>query len=520
MARNYRRAEVRTVVNGVPIQYPGVRAGAAQLSSRRASFVQIRTVLFVLGWILCGYAVAMLIPLVIELYNGSVNWRAFGAAASITLFSGGMLLGGAWTRGHLQFRAREGFLLTTLAWVAASVYGGLPFCLANIRLSFTDAFFETASALTTTGSTVIEGLDKLSKGILFWRALMQGIGGMGIIVLTVALLPFLRVGGMQLFRTESSDKYAKAHPRAAEVAMATLAAYLALTLLCTLAYWIFGMSLFDAICHAMPTISTAGFSNYDDSFAHFKSPALEWVAVPFMLAGSLPFTIYVSGVLGRWRDVRRDSQARWFIVVVLACVLAVAVWIWLKRGIPLMDSLRLSAFNIVSIITTTGFVSADFNQWGGFATLVFFMVMFVGGCTGSTAGGIKVMRWEILGQFAAQSIRRLVRRNAVMPIRYQGQVIDTDTIMSVTIFCFVYFMTFAFFSIAVAATGLDMITSMSSIAQAMANAGPGLGEIVGPAGNFKSLSDLAKWLISIAMILGRLEFMAVLVLFTRRFWRG
>lgn len=482
--------------------------------------VQVRAVLFILGLILAAFAAMMAIPLLFDLDHGHRDWAAFAKAGAITAFAGGLLIAGCWSGRRMRFTQREGFLLTAVAWFAASFFGGLPFVFSDLRLSLTDSFFETASGLTTTGSTVIENLGQRSKGILLWRAMLQGIGGMGIVVMAVALLPFLRVGGMQLFRSESSEKSDKPLPRAGQIAAATMLAYFALLLICSATYWAVGMSLFDAVTHAMPTVSTGGFANYDESFAWFKSPALEITATVFMTLSGLPLLIYVRMALGHWPDVRRDSQVFWFLAVIAAATLAIAAWLALAKNTPVGDALRLAAFNVVSVVTTTGFASADYNQWGGFPGIVFIMLMFIGGCTGSTSGAIKVMRFEILGRLGAEAVRKLVHPRGVFRMRYQGKPIGDDVIASVTIFCFVYFISFAALTAAVAATGLDFVTSLTGAAQAIGNIGPGLGEIIGPAGNFKPLPDTAKWLLALGMILGRLEFMAVLVLFTRRFWRG
>jgi trk system potassium uptake protein TrkH len=481
--------------------------------------IKVRPVLFLLGIILAGLAAAMLVPLLFDLDHGHRNWEAFAESAAITGFAAGLLIAGGWTRGKLRFTAREGFLLTAVSWAFFGLFGSVPLMLSELKLGFADAYFEAVSALTTTGSTVIEGLDNLSKGLLLWRAMMQGIGGMGIVVMAVALLPYLRVGGMQVFRAESSERSDKPLPRAAEIALATVTAYLVLVLICMATYWALGMSMFDAVCHAMTTISTAGFANYDASFGHFKIPALHWAATLFMLLGALPLLTYVRMAIGHWRDVW-TTQITWLLVAAAAFVLAVAAWLWLARAMTPDVALRLAAFNVVSILTTTGYASADFNGWGGFPGIIFVMAMFIGGCAGSTSGGIKVMRFEILGRLAASTIYRLVHRRGVYPVRYQGRPIGEDVVASVTLFCFVYFMSFALLSAALAATGLDFLTSITASAQAIGNIGPGLGELIGPAGNFKSLPEAAKWLSVAGMILGRLEFMAVLVLLTRRFWRG
>jgi trk system potassium uptake protein TrkH len=481
---------------------------------------QVRAVLFILGLILAAFATMMVIPLLFDLDHGHRNWAAFAAAGAITLFAGGLLAGGGSSGRHLKFTPREGFLLTTLAWLAAAIFGGLPFMFSELKLPFADAFFETATGLTTTGSTVIEKLNERSKGLLLWRSMLQGIGGMGIVVMAVALLPFLRVGGMQLFRTESSEKSDKPLPRVGQIAAATMVAYFALLLACIAVYWTIGMSLFDAVTHAMPTVSTGGFANYDESFAWFRNPGLEIASTIFMALGGLPLLIYVRMALGHWPDVWRDSQVLWFLVVIAVATLAIALWLAFVKDTPAGTALRLAAFNVVSVVTTTGFASADYNQWGGFPGIIFIMLMFIGGCAGSTAGAMKVMRFEILGRLGANTMRRLVHPRGVFRMTYQGKPLGNDVIMSVTIFCFVYFLSFAALTAAVAATGLDFVTSLTGAAQALGNIGPGLGEIIGPAGNYKPVPDLAKWLLAIGMIMGRLEFMAILVLFTRRFWRG
>jgi trk system potassium uptake protein TrkH len=482
--------------------------------------VQVRAVLFIVGLILTGFAATMLIPMGIDLDRGNGTWTAFAEAAAVTAFLGVLLAAGGYSGREMKFAAREGFLLTAVSWFAVSAAGGLPFCFSSLRTSFADAFFESASGLTTTGSTVFDRLAALSHGLLLWRAMLQALGGMGIVVMAVALLPFLRVGGMQLFRSESSEKSEKPLPRAGQIAAASMIAYFTLQIACFLVYWALGMSAFDAVIHGLPTISTGGFASYDAGFAVFKSAPLEWAATLFMTLGGLPLLIYVRLALAQWRDVRADTQVAWYLAVIVAAALAVAAWLVLHRGEPAGDALRLGFFNVVSVITTTGYASADYNQWGGFPGIIFIMLMFIGGCTGSTAGGMKVMRFEILGKLGADAIRRLVHRRRVWRISYQRRPVTEDIIMSVTIFCFVYFLSFAALSAAVAATGLDFVSSVTGAAQALGNIGPGLGEIIGPAGNYKSLADPAKWLLAIGMILGRLEFMAVLVLFTRRFWRG
>jgi trk system potassium uptake protein TrkH len=482
--------------------------------------VTLRAVGFIFGLILVAFAATMLVPLALDLVLERRESLAFAQSAGVTAFVGGLLALGSWPSQPLRLTARDGFLITAIAWLGAAVLGSLPFVLSQERLAMADAFFEAVSGLTATGSTVIVGLDKLPKALLLWRAMLQGIGGIGIIVMAVAVLPFLRVGGMQLFRSESSDRYDKPLPRAADIASATVLAYLVLMVLCAAAYWLLGMSPFDAITHAIPTVATGGFANYDQSFAFFASPALEWTATLFMFLGACPLVLYVWMALGSWREVQRNSQVRRFATVIAAASIAMAFWLWATRDTPPGEAVRLATFHVVSVITTTGFAAADYGQWGGFTAIIFLALMFIGGCTGSTAGGIKVMRFEILALLGTVTLRRLLQRHVVLRLSYQGHPVGPEIINSVTIFCFVYFVSFAALAAALAATGLDFATAISGSATSLGNVGPGLGGIIGPAGTFKPLPDSAKWLCAIGMLMGRLEFMAVLVLLTRRFWRG
>jgi trk system potassium uptake protein TrkH len=481
---------------------------------------QVRPVLFLLGLLLLGLALAMALPIAVDLADGNRNWRAFAAAMAVTVFAGGALLAATFERGKLRFGRREGFLITAIAWFVASAFGALPFAFADLGLSYAQAYFEAASGLTTSGSTVIDKLDTRPRGLLLWRAMLTGIGGAGIVVIAVALLPFLRVGGMQLFRAESSDKSEKVLSRASDIAVATLAAYLALAAICALVYWALGMSGFDAVTHAFTTVATGGFANYDDSFAAFKSPSIEWAATLFMALGGLPMVLYILLAMRRWRQAGADTQIRWFLAVIAFFTVAFTLWLVLERGMPFETALRQAAFNVVSIVTTTGYATADFGQWGSFPGIGFIALMFIGGCTGSTSGGIKVMRFEILGRLAVHTVAAMTERRAVRRMTYAGRPLEDDVVTSVTIFCFVYFLSFAGLAAALAATGLDFVTALTAAVAAVGNIGPGLGPIIGPAGNYATVNETALWLLSAGMILGRLEFMAAIVLFTTRFWRG
>jgi trk system potassium uptake protein len=480
-----------------------------------------RSVLYALGTFLSGIAVLMLLPALADHVTGHRNWTAFVAAAAVSGGVGGAMILAFRTSRRPVISRREGFLLTSLTWIVICAFSAVPFVLSEARLSYTDAFFETMSGLTTTGSTVMMGLDTQSHGILLWRAMIQWIGGIGIIVLAVMMLPYLGVGGMQLFRTESSDKSDKIRARASEVTWEIFSVYTVLTLLCAIAYTIAGMSLFDAVCHAMATLATGGFGTLDASIGGFQSRAIEWVGTVFMFVGGLTFTLMARAVWhADWRAIARDEQTRWYFVATLVFIVIVTLWQIGVNGRDLESAFRSSAFNIVSIVTTTGFASEDYTLWGSLPVTLFMILLFVGGCTGSTAGAMKIFRFCILGSFAKWQIRSLVHRNRVLLPTYNGIPVTDEVVRSVIGFIVLYIFVFVLFGLAVSAFNIDILTAYSGVAQAMGNVGPGLGPIIGPAGNFSSLPDGAKWLLAAAMMIGRLELLTVLVLFTPTFWRG
>jgi trk system potassium uptake protein TrkH len=431
------------------------------------------------------------------------------ALAAFCAIAFGLALAIAARGAENDFRARHAFLLTASAWTTAAMVCALPMMFAG--LSATDAFFESMSGLTTTGSTVLTGLDTMARGILVWRALTQWIGGIGIIVTGIAVLPFLRVGGMQLFRAESSDKADKELASAARFAAITLRVYVALTALCAIAYAMGGMGGFDAVLHAMTTVSTGGFSTYDASIGHFGSPTIEWIAVVFMLSGSLPFVWYIRILnRGAWRS----EQVTAYLGSLAAIVLGLAIWLALRHGETPSDALRMSAFNVVSVVTTTGFATVDYIAWGPFPVAVFFIITFFGGCTGSTSGGLKAMRLVIAVKAVRAAIRRIHNPHAVVVIRYEGRLVSDDVMGGMTAFLTFYTLTFAVLTLSLSMMGLDFQTAVSGAITALSNVGPGVGPIIGPAGNFSTLPDDAKWLLSLGMLLGRLEVMTVLALFT------
>ncbi len=481
--------------------------------------VDARVALLVVGIVLSVLALGMLPSMAADLAAGNDDWQVFAVSALVTLFVGVALVLENRHAVPRHLGAREAFLLTSLVWFATSLFAALPLRLSALGLSWSDAVFEAVSGLTTTGSTVLVGLDTMPPGILLWRAMLQWIGGIGIIVMGVAVLPMLNVGGMQLVRTESSDLSEKALPRAGQVAASIGAVYLLLTLACALAYGLAGMGTFEAVVHAMTTLATGGFSTRDASLGAFGSPAIEWIAILFMVLGSLPFVLYVLAVRGRADRLLRDVQVRWFLGLLAAATLALALWVWAALDLAPAEGLRQALFTVVSLVTTTGYATVDYGQWGTFATIALFFLMSVGGCTGSTAGGIKAFRFAVLYAVARVQIHRLLQPSGVFPALYGDRPITDATATSVLAFVFLFALAFALVAVGLGLMGLDYLTAMSASLTALANVGPGLGPEIGPAGNFAGLPDAAKWLLAFAMLLGRLELFTVLVLFVPAFWR-
>jgi trk system potassium uptake protein TrkH len=467
---------------------------------------------------LCTIAAAMLLPALVDLADDQDGWATFVASSVVTFFAGGLLVLFAYDENPPRMGVKEGFLLTTLSWIVIAAFAALPFL--GHGLSYTDAYFETMSGLTTTGSTVIAGLDKLPRGILLWRALLCGIGGLGIIVMAIIMLPFLRVGGMQLFQMESSDKSEKVLPRAFELTLAIAAVFVGLVLICAFFYAWFGMTGFDAICHALTTVATGGFANYDASFAHFEGRAIHWTAIVFMMLGAMPFVVFIRTLRGDKTALWKDVQVRAFVGFLISVSLIMALWLIFTRNISFLDALTLSSFNVTSIVTTTGYMSDDYTRWGNFAIGVFFLLTFVGGCSGSTAGAIKIYRLQIAHMLTRSHFLHLISPSRVVTLTYNGRRLPADVPFSVVAFLAIYFAVVGLFAVIYAGLGLDFVTSLSASATALGNVGPGLGDVIGPAGNFVPLPDAAKWALSFQMMLGRLELFTVLVLFRPEFWRS
>lgn len=479
--------------------------------------IPLQPVAFIVSLLVLALSALMLVPAAADGLYSNPDWLVFLISAATGVALGGM--GALASRGRsLDLGLRQAFLVTTFSWLTMSAVAALPLYFSSLNLTYTDAFFEALSGLTTTGSTVLTGLDTLPPGLLLWRSLLQWIGGVGIIVMGMAILPFLRVGGMQLFRTESSDRSDKILPRPGQIAGAIGGVYVVFTSLCGGLYVATGMTGFEALNHAMTTVATGGYSTSDNSLGNW-GPPVQVVATVFMLLGALPFVLYVRVVQGRPTALYRDTQVRTLLALLAVATITIALWLVVDGEVEPVTALRLAAFNVVSIVTTTGYASADYWQWGGLAAIGFFCLTFVGGCTGSTSGGIKMFRFEILMRLVPKIVTGLEYPHRVYPLRYRYAPISDEAIRSVIAFFFFFIASFAALSLALGLFGLDYVTAISGAATAMANVGPGLGPIIGPAGTFTSLPDGAKWLLCFGMLLGRLEVFTVLVLLTPAFWR-
>ncbi len=489
------------------------------VASARPVVIDIRPVNSALGILIAVLGTMMMVPAIADLVERHDDWIVFVVCAAITTFVGCMLWLSGRQAGPARLSVRQAFLLTALAWIVLTGFGGLPLMWSDPKLTFAQAYFETMSGLTTTGSTVIVGLDKMPPGVLLWRSLLTWYGGAGIIVMAIAILPMLQIGGMQLFRMESSDKSDKILPRVAEIANRILLVYGLLTLACAISYFAAGMSLFDAVNHAMPTLATAGFSTHDNSFAEFKSPAIDYVAIVFMLAGSMPMLLYVRALHGDMLALPRSYEVRLFLAIVAAFTLLSMVQQRIAGISTGEESFRYALFNVVTLISTTGFATVDYAGWGAASDAIFFCVMFLGGCMGSTTGGIKAFRIAIIGSAMLQHFKRVVYPHGVFPIRYGGKPVSDDVVASVMSFLFLYLLTFAGVGLALNLMGYDFKTAFSATIACLSNVGPGLGPIVGPVGNYSTLSEPALWFLSFAMLVGRLELFTIYVLVLPRFWR-
>ena len=478
-----------------------------------------KTVFFLIGILLIVLGAFMLAPYTLQIIFDEGS-HSFISASFITIFIG-ILFILANLEKEFKLNLRQTFLFSSLAWIMVALFGSLPFLLSTQNFSFSEAFFESMSGITTTGATIISDLDNSPKSILLWRAIMQWLGGIRIVVMAITILPLLKVGGMQLFKMEGPDSTEKILPRTIEVAAIIISVYITLTLLCGFFYWIFGMTIFDSVSHAMTTIATGGFSTHNDSIGFFQNPNIEIIASIFIILGSIPFISYLNFARGNKQVFFQDVQIKGLIyLLVISIVIMFFYLLSINNESSLFDKIRISSFNVISILSGTGYVTDDFGLWGKFSLIFFLLLMFIGGCAGSTACGIKIFRLQMLLIFLKNQIKKLFAPNTVIITKYNNQKISDDFINSVIIFIFSFLFIFLIIAVLLSISGLDFITSISGAASSISNVGPGLGDMIGPNGNYKDIPDISKWILSFGMLLGRLELFAVLVLFFPSFWRN
>ena len=478
-----------------------------------------RSILNIIGLLLCIEATAMLLPMLFDFYYDNYDWVQF-LYSSIITFIIGIILFISFRNKNTKLGIRQAFVLTISSWIVISLFGALPFVYCSSSLSYTDGFFESVSGITTTGATVISNLEDLSEGILIWRSLLQWFGGIGIIVLAMAILPTLQIGGMQLLHMEHDDPYEKTIPKVNRFVLELFLLYIFLSVVCGVLYFINGMSGFDSVIHAMTTISTGGFSNYNQSFGHFNSFKIEMVSITFMIIGSLPFVLYLQFLHKKQKLFLSDDQIKLFFLIIFVVVTLTTIWLKNYLSLDFISAFRIALFNITSILTGTGYSSSNFSEWGSFGIVIMMIIMFIGGCAGSTTGGIKIFRLQILFRGAIAQIKKLTQPHAVLVMRFNGKAVNENTYNSVMGFFFMYIVLFVISAISLSFFDLDFVTSFSAAASAISNVGPGIGEIIGPSSNYFTLDNGAKWILAITMIIGRLEIFTVLVLLSINFWKN
>ena len=476
-----------------------------------------KTVFFIIGILQIILGIFMAIPIILQFVFSELD-SSFIASSVITLVFGVLFV-----LSNLDYNKKinlqQAFLLTTLSWLTIAIFGALPFYFSNLNLSFTDSFFESMSGLTTTGSTIITNLEIVPKSILLWRALLQWLGGIGIIVMAITLMPIMNIGGMLLFKVLNTDSSDEILPSSKEISLKLIFIYFALTLICAFAYKIFGMSFFDSLTHSMTTIATGGFSNYNESIGYFNNVKIEITAMLFIILGSLPFIAYIKFLNGNRKVFLNDTQVKTFIKVTIFSILILLIYLFFKLESFTLTDLRSVSFNSISILTGTGYVIGQFDQWGSFSLFYFLILMFIGGCAGSTTCGIKIFRVQILYKFVMTQLKKIIYPRGIFVIKYENNNVNDKFLASIISFIYLYILIFFFITALLSITGLDFITSISAAATSISNVGPGLGSVIGSNGNFSTLPDASKWILSAGMILGRLELFAILVLFLPSFWK-
>tara|TARA_B100001105_G_scaffold252791_1_gene245055 strand:+ start:70 stop:1452 length:1383 start_codon:yes stop_codon:yes gene_type:complete len=459
----------------------------------------------------------MVFPIIVQIIFGELD-SSFISASLITIVFGTLFFLSNLEHDR-KINFQQAFLLTALSWISVAIFGSLPFIFSDLNLSITDAFFESMSGITTTGSTIITDLDSTPKSVLVWRAILQWLGGIGIIVMAITLMPIMNVGGMQLLKVSSGDASEKILPKTKEITIRLIIIYVALTLLCTLFYKIFGMKFFDSFTHSMTTIATGGFSNYNDSIGHFNNFKIEITSMIFIILGSIPFIAYIKYLSGNKKIFITDVQIKSFIKIIFFSILILFIYLVIFNKSFSEISLRSISFNVISILTGTGYVTTNFDTWGNFPLIYFLILMFIGGCAGSTTCGIKIFRVQILYLFLKNQLKKMIYPRGIFVLKYDNNNVNDKFMASIIAFIYLYIIIFFIIAALLSLTGLDFTTSISGAATSISNVGPGLGKLIGPNGNFSQLPDFSKWVLSLGMLLGRLELFAILVLFFPSFWQ-
>lgn len=482
--------------------------------------MRFKLVLRVLGLLVVIVSLSMIWPLYWSLSDGTPDSSSFFLSIALGISMGVILFIVGAGEDYQELGVREAFAVVSLSWVVASAVGALPFYLSHSVPSYTDGFFEAMSGFTTTGATILTNIESNPRGILFWRSLTHWLGGMGIIVLSLAILPFIGVGGMQLFKAEvPGPTPEKLTPRVQQTAVLLWGVYVLLSLIETVALALGGMNLFESLTHTFGTMATGGFSPLNGSIGQYNSPYFDWVITLFMFLAGANFALHYMFLRGKWKSWWQDEEFRFYLKVVLFATFSIAATLYLSGQVSSIEkAIRDGAFQVVSIITTTGFATANFDVWPYYSKMILFLLMFIGGCAGSTGGGIKNVRIIVLVKRVGMEIIHLLHPQQIVRLRLNGRVLKDDVLASVTAFFILYMLLFAVFSVVMAATGLDVLEAMSSVAATLGNIGPGFGQ-VGPIGNYSGISDVGKWVLSLCMLLGRLEIFTVVMLFVPGTWR-
>ncbi len=481
--------------------------------------LNLKPISLVCGTVVCSVGFLLFIPLITELIYNTESWQAYVVPILIYLIVGGSIVI-ANQNIELKISIKEAFIITVLSWILFSLLCAVPFIYTEVNLNVIDSIFESMSGITTTGATIIPDIDNLPKGILIWRSLLQWLGGIGIVIIALIILPFLRIGGMQLFHLEGDDPYEKFLPKISSVISKIFIIYIFLTLFLSLLYFLNGMSYFDAITHSFTTISTGGFSTHTESFAYFDNNNILLIAIVFMILGSLPFLVIAQTSLKNSLAIFKDQQVRVFFYILTISTFMIYFLAEIYIDGNFYDRIITIAFNTISIISGTGYTSNNYEAWGNYASVLFLILMFIGGCAGSTTGGLKIFRLQIIIKYINLHLKKMLQPHGVYAIHFNGKKVSDSTYESVMSFFFLFIFTFASSALFLSFSGLDFLTCISASASAISNVGPGLGEIIGPTGNYSSLNDYAKIILTITMFLGRLEMLTILIILIPSFWKN